>query len=469
MIVKMYNQIASSVFTIQNFFDEISIIDKNGIIQYCEIFVPNVYSFTADEIIGKHIFEVFTTSTKENSEIYRVLKTGKPISAYEENCVTYKGDIIKGYSGVYPIFKNEELIGAAVALKFLGSNFGKEFIQIFDNNNGVRSRGTNNYTIENIITADPYMLNVKNKIQKVARSNSYVLIQGDTGTGKEIVAQSLHYASNRANKPFISQNCSAIPANLLESILFGTEKGSFTGAITSKGLFELANGGSIFLDEINSMDISLQSKILKAIEDRCIRRLGGHENISIDIRVIASINEDPFIAIKENRLRQDLFYRLNVVSLKLPNLKNRKGDIPLLTSYYISYFNQTMKKSIIGLHPDVEDIFLKHTWPGNVRELRNIIEGAFNLAEGKYITLDDIPDYLKDTLSIENNSSGSTSPLGDTSFTNKKVDYASLISSYEKSLLMHALANSKNKAEAARMLNMSRQAFNNKLNKFGLK
>ncbi|XER05954.1 Arginine utilization regulatory protein RocR [Sporomusa rhizae] len=466
----MYSQIASSIFAIQNFFDEIAIIDMNGIIQYCMIFVPNVYSFTSDEVIGKHIFEIFTSSNEENSEIYQVLKTGKPISFFQENCITYKGDIIKGYSSIYPIFRNKKQIGAAVALKFIDFGFQSEFIQLFDNNSGIRSRGTDNYTLDDIITADPYMLDVKNKIQKVAKSNSYVLIQGKTGTGKEIVAQSLHFASNRASKPFISQNCSAIPTNLLESTLFGTEKGSFTGATTSKGLFELANGGSVFLDEINSMDISLQSKLLKAIEDRYIRRLGGHENINIDIRIIAAINEDPFVAVNGNRLREDLFYRLNVVWLKLSTLKDRKNDVSLLTSYYISYFNRIMKKNILGLHSDVEDIFLRHIWPGNIRELRNVIEGAFNLVEGKYITLKDIPDYLKDTLSIENHASESSSLIEDTSLTNtKKGDYASLVASYEKSLLTHALATSRNKAEAAKKLHMSRQAFNNKLNRFNLK
>jgi len=466
----MYNQIASSIFTLQNFFDEISIIDKNGIIQYCEIFVPNVYSFTADAIIGKHVFEVFTTSTDENSEIIRVLKTGKPISFFEENCVTYTGDIIKGYSSVYPIFQNEELIGAAVALKFLDSGFYREFIQILDNRRSIKSRGVTNYTIDDLITKDPYMLSLKRKMQKIAKTDSYVLIQGKTGTGKEIVAQAIHFASDRAEKPFISQNCSAIPTNLLESTLFGTEKGSFTGAATNKGLFELANGGSVFLDEINSMDILIQSKILRAIEDRYIRRLGGHENINIDIRIIAAINEDPFDAIKGNRLRQDLFYRLNVVSLMLSDLKYRENDVRLLTSYYISYFNRTMKRNILGLQSDVEAIFLRHTWPGNIRELRNVIEGAFNLAEGKYITVDDIPDYLKGTQSIEIVSSKSNPLLEDTLLTNTiEVDYTSLVASYEKRLLMNALTTSRNKTEAAKKLRMSRQAFNNKLNRFNLK
>lgn len=465
----MYNQIASSIFSIQNFFDEIAIIDMNGIIQYCNIFVPNMYSFTADEIVGKHIFEVFPSSNEEESEICQVLKTGKPISYYQENCVTYTGNVIKGYSSVYPIYKNKEQVGAALALKFIGSGFQNEFIQIFDDNNGIRSRINSNYTIEDLITADPHMLEVKRKIKKVAQNDSYVLIQGETGTGKEIVAQSLHYASSRVRKPFISQNCSAIPINLLESTIFGTEKGSFTGATTCKGLFELANGGTVFLDELNAMDITLQSKILKAIEDGHIRRVGGHENIAIDIRVVAAINEDPFHAIRENRLRQDLFYRLNVVSLNLSNLRNRKNDVQLLTKYYIAHFNRIMKKNIIGLHPDVEVIFSRHIWLGNVRELRNVIEGAFNFAEEKYITVADIPDYLSNQRSVEHNISKSA-PLVDTFVADsREIDYPATVASYEKDIIVHALSTSKTKSEAAKKLNMSRQAFNSKLDRFNLK
>ncbi|QIB68209.1 AAA domain-containing protein [Aminipila butyrica] len=422
-IDKSYEEVAASIFDIQNFFDEISIIDMNGIIQYCKIFVPGVYGFTADEIIGKHIFEVFTTSSAETSEICQVLKSGKPISNFYENCTTYKGDIIKGYSSIYPIFRNKNQVGAAVALKFIDSDFHEEFIEIFLNNDGIRNHSINNYTIDDLITTNPYMLSIKNKVKKVAKSNSSVLIQGNTGTGKEIIAQSLHYASQRAGKPFISQNCSAIPASLLESTLFGTEKGSFTGAITNKGLFELADGGSLFLDEINSMELPLQCKILKAIEDKYIRRLGGHKNISVDIRIIAAINEDPFDAISKNRLRQDLFYRLNVVSIKLPDLKDRKDDVSLLTSYFIAAFNNTMGKNISDLHPSVEHIFSNHSWPGNVRELRNVIEGAFNLAEGRSITLDDIPDYIKETQDSESCLLSASLVVEDTADDDVSIDY----------------------------------------------
>lgn len=462
----MFEKMISSIFAMKNFFDEISIVDKNGIIRYCEIFIPDMYSFTADEIVGKHLFEVFKTSNEQNSEVFQVLKTGKPIILFKEDLITYKGDKVKGYSSTYPIYKDNELIGAAIAMKVLDSSFNKEFIKIVDEGRGRKSQGLENYTIDSLITNDPYMLSIKEKIRKVSKTDSAVLIQGKTGTGKEIVAQALHYSSNRMDKPFISQNCSAIPANLLESTLFGTEKGSFTGAITNKGLFELANGGTIFLDEINSMDISVQSKILKAIEEKSIRRLGGHKNIKVDIRVIAAINEDPFYAIENNRLREDLFYRLNVVSLKLNELKDRKEDILLLSRYYIEYYNKTMDMNILGIDDEVELIFGFHSWPGNVRELRNVIESAFNMAEGDYIKLYDIPEYLALKKTKETDDLESLEREKEIAIDRS---YDDLISDYEKNILIRTLKESKNRSEAAKKLNLTRQNLNYKLEKFGLK
>lgn len=463
----MFDKAITSIFAVKNFFDEISIVDKNGIIRYCEIFIPDMYSFTADEITGKHIFDVFKTSNEKNSEVYQVLRTGKPMILFKEDLITYKGDKVKGYSSSYPIYKDKEIVGVAVAMKVVDSNFSKEFIMIVDEDKGIKSEGRSNYTIDSLITQDPYMLKIKKKIKKIAKTDSYVLIQGKTGTGKEIVAQSIHYASNRSDKPFISQNCAAIPANLLESTLFGTEKGSFTGAITNKGLFELADGGTIFLDEINSMEISVQSKILRAIEEKSIRRIGGHKNIKTNIRIIAAINEDPFESISGNRLREDLFYRLNIVSLRLNELKDRKNDIELLTAYYIDFYNDAMNMNLAGLDKNVENLFQDHDWPGNVRELRNIIESAFNLAESELITIEDVPDYILSKKTVKPKNISTKMIINDDINSDDKIEYGydELVKSFEKSLIKEALSNSKSKAEAARKLNLTRQTLNYKMEK----
>lgn len=448
----MYQKIAKSVFRIQNFFDEISIIDQEGIIQYCEIFSPDTYSFTADEVVGKHFFDVFPSSNTENSEIYSVLQTGRPIVSFEENCITYKGDVVKGYSSVYPLFEGKKQIGAAVALKFVGTDYAKEFIKV-QNRLGIRSEGSVHYHLDDIITKDEKMCALKQKILKVSDTDSPVLIEGKTGTGKELVAQSLHNSGSRVNKPFISQNCSAIPANLLEGILFGTEKGSYTGAITSKGLFELADGGTLFLDEINSMDVHMQSKLLKAIEEKAVRRLGGHRNIHVDVRIVAAINENPFTAIAEGRLRSDLFYRLNVISLKLPELKNRPEDILYLADWYVNYYNLQKQKTLEGFSEEAQRMLMSHEWPGNVRELRNLIEGIFAVKDSGRIEKQDLPDYFCNEFYGEN----------------QQQSYQQSVENFERKLLRDTLAASKTKTEAAGKLGMTKQQLNYKLDSLHLK
>ncbi len=451
-----YREMAQSIFQLNNFFDEISIIDRDGRIRYCRIFIPGVYSFSADEIIGRHFFEVFPSSSPENSEIYKVLTTGEPVTFFEENCITYKGDLVKGYSSIYPLYQGKNLIGAAVALKFIADGYTKERIEVTEGGS-VRRRNQFHYTLDHMITADPHMLQVKKNIVKLSAKDSSVLIQGETGTGKEIAAQAIHYGSPRQMHPFISQNCSAIPASLVESTFFGTEKGSYTGAVSSKGLFELAQGGTLFLDEINSMDYGLQGKILKAIEDRQVRRIGGHELIPIDVRIVAAINEDPFTAIRAKRLRSDLFYRLNVNSIYLPPLKERKGDIDCVTDYYIDYYNQQSSRNISGLSGEARLCFNRYDWPGNLRELRNVIEGAFNLAESDRITLSDIPAY------IAGGSQNSDQQQGwsyDYSLT-----FQQNLDACEKALLEELLPLFPSKQEAAKALGMSKQSLNYRISK----
>lgn len=462
-----YKDMAKSIFQMRNFFDEISIIDQDGYIQYCEIFIPGVYSFTADEIVGKHIFEVFSSSSQENSEIHKVLTTGKSITFFEENCVTYKGDIVKGYSSIYPLYKNGKIAGAAVALKFLQSESKNQRIEVM-NYNSVRSDSQFHYTLDNLITKDPYMLSVKKIIKKIAPSDSSILIQGATGTGKEIAAQSIHYESFRQAQPFISQNCSAIPVNLVESTFFGTEKGSYTGAVSSKGLFELAKGGTLFLDEINSMDFAVQGKILKAIEEKKIRRIGGHDLIPIDVRIIAAINEDPFEAMENKRLRPDLFYRLNVNALYLPPLKERAGDVDYVTEYYIHYYNQIKEKQISSVEKKVQDLFNAYAWPGNLRELRNVIEGAFNLAEGETITLSHLPRYLLER--HRQNQGSSFSEGGGTDLVyDDHLSYQENLDNAERKILKEQLSRFKSKKDAAKYLGLSKQVLNYKLNKLNMK
>lgn len=299
------------------------------------------------------------------------------------------------------------------------------------------------------------MINIKEKIIKVAENDSPVMVIGESGTGKELVVESIHSASSRCNKPFISLNCAAIPDSLMESIIFGTVKGSFTGAENRKGIFEIANSGTLFLDEINSMSVDLQAKLLKVVEEQRYMKIGGEKYINVDVRIISAMNVTPDEAINKNMLRKDLFYRLGVMQFNLPPLKERKEDIDLLVDYFITFYNSKMHKKVENINELVHKIFMDYSWPGNVRELRNVIEYAFNVVDDTQIRMADIPDYL-----ISYN------------YVNIKNDYADnnkglteLMDEYEKDIILNALENGKSLSDAAKSLKLTRQALKYKIDK----
>ncbi|MBN1464771.1 sigma-54-dependent Fis family transcriptional regulator [candidate division KSB1 bacterium] len=234
------------------------------------------------------------------------------------------------------------------------------------------------------------------RVMKIAPLDVNVMISGETGTGKELIAQNIHKLSNRANKPFIAIDCVSLPPNLIESEIFGHEQGAFTGATkTKKGLLELANGGTVFFDEITELDIYLQGKLLRILQERQFRRVGGSTLISVDIRIISATNRDPEEAVLQNKLRKDLYYRLNVVPLKLLPLRQRKGDISFLVTHFVEKLNESNKVQIKGITRRAMNALIKYEWPGNVRELQNVIMQAACLSESEMIDVDDLPDNLK--------------------------------------------------------------------------
>lgn len=437
--------------------DAIIIVNKHHVIEYSAMFSPETNCFENEGITGKSIFEVYPALKKEDSSHYRVLKNGKPIINEKQSLVNFRGESFVFINSTFPIEYNNEIIGTIEASIF-GSEYGNSKCKVLNHPKPLQRHG-DLYTLEDIITNNPALMEIKEKIKKVSVSNSPVLICGDTGTGKELVAQAIHSHSLRNKGPFISQNCSAIPYTLQESTLFGTVKGSYTDAENKKGLFELANRGTLFLDEVNSMDISIQAKILKAIEEKRIRRIGGESFINTDIRIVSAMNMDPFEAIDKGILRKDLYYRLGVVQINLHPLKERKEDILLLTNYFIEKYNRQMGKNIIGVSEIVKKIFNQYTWPGNIRELKNAIESAFNLSTEEIITLKDIPEYII--------------------YNNKKEKYFSkdiaknkplpqLVENYEKQMILDALSTSKNITEAAKRLQITRQSLQYKMNKYHL-
>ncbi|MBI4455307.1 MAG: sigma-54-dependent Fis family transcriptional regulator [Acidobacteria bacterium] len=238
------------------------------------------------------------------------------------------------------------------------------------------------YSIDNIVGNSPAIQDVKALVQKLAvTETTTLLIEGESGTGKDLVAKALHYHSRRARQPFVIQNCAALPETLMESELYGYEKGAFTDArATKKGLFELADGGTIFLDEIGELPLHLQSKLLRVLEDQCIRRIGGVKDIHIDVRVVAASNRNLLELVKKKGFREDLFYRLSIIPIWLPPLRERKQDIPVLLKHFISLCNVRLKKSIRGVTKTAEKMLMEYQWPGNVRELKNAVERAMILA-----------------------------------------------------------------------------------------
>jgi len=321
-----------------------------------------------------------------------------------------------------------------------------------------------------IIGESPQMLKVYNLIERVADSDSTVLIRGDSGTGKELVAKTIHNSSPRASKPFVPVNCGAIPKDLIESELFGHEKGAFTGAISTRaGRFELANGGTIFLDEIGELHPSLQVKLLRVVQEREFERVGGVKTISVDVRILAATNRNLESAISEGTFREDLFYRLSVIPIHVPPLNCRMNDIEVLMKYFIEKYCKKKGRQVMGIDSEVMECLKCYLWPGNVRELENLVERLSILVDGEKILMDDLPEHLKGDsnksvikLSVCNNISPQSMVLPENG-----LDLHSFINDIELNLINQALKHSAGvKSKAASLLGLNRTTFIEKLKKF---
>ncbi|MCX5736442.1 MAG: sigma-54 dependent transcriptional regulator, partial [candidate division NC10 bacterium] len=284
---------------------------------------------------------------------------------------------------------------------------------------------------------------------------STVMVYGKSGTGKELVAKAVHYNRQRSTKNFVAVNCAAIPAELLESELFGHEKGSFTGAIATKvGKFELATGGTLFLDEVGSMRLDLQAKILRALQEREVERVGGTRTIKIDVRVIAATNRDLKKAVEEGTFREDLYYRLNVVPITLPDLKDRPEDIPLLANHFVQKFGHESNSGIREISKEAMAILISHTWPGNVRELENVIERAATLGRGPAVQPSDLPPHL----------AGGTNPL------ERALAKEATLEDLEKDYIAMILRRTKgHQIRAASILGIDRRTLYRKIRRYGLR
>jgi DNA-binding NtrC family response regulator len=320
------------------------------------------------------------------------------------------------------------------------------------------------YKFENIIGSSERMQKVFSLIDRVSGTDSTVLILGESGTGKELVARALHYNSARAQNPFVPVNCGAIPEELLESELFGHEKGAFTGAFRTRiGRFELANGGSIFLDEISEMSPTLQVKLLRVIQEREFERVGGVKSIKTDVRIIAATNRDLEEEVAQGRFREDLYYRLNVIPLNLPPLRERKDDIPLLVKHFMGKYGKEKNDQITGFSRKSMNLLMHYKWPGNVRELENLVERVLVLCEGTEVDIHDLPER------ITSGSPQATSVIPMIDLPETGIDLSTAVSEFEKSIIMQALTRSNwVKNRAAKLLHVNRTTLVEKIKKQNL-
>lgn len=321
------------------------------------------------------------------------------------------------------------------------------------------------HSFQNIVGNSDAMHNIFDMIERVSQSPTNVLITGESGTGKEMIAKAIHYNGPLKDKPFITVNCGAIPENLMESEMFGHKKGSFTGAVADKmGLFEAANGGTLFLDEVGELPLNIQVKLLRALQERIIRKVGATEDQKVEVRIIAATNRDLQAMVKEQSFREDLFYRLNVIQITSPSLRDRKEDIPLLAKHFLKKYNERLVKQISGISDDAMKRLQSYNYPGNVRELENIIERTVALEGGSSI----LPESLPPLVTTKGGESKMASS-NEIEVTDDGVDLESILGQIEKELLIKAIHQANGvKKRAAKLLNITFRSMRYRVDKYNL-
>ncbi len=423
-----------------------------------------------EEVIGKHITEIYNLN-EETSITLQVLRTKKPIENVYQEYDVINGKRVTSVSNAYPIYVDNTFYGAIIVTKninILESMLTSYRLSVEEKEEKIEA--PSKYNFSNIIGTSPFLKSSIETAKKAAQTTSSVLVYGETGTGKEMLIQSIHNASPLKG-PFVPLNCAAIPENLLEGILFGTAKGAFTGSVDNVGLFEKASGGTLFLDELDSMPLNLQAKLLRVIEEGKVRRIGETEERTINTRIMSALSIDPVEAIEVEKLRRDLFYRLGVVIIRLPSLREYKEDIPIFINHFINKFNQTLGKNVTGVSNEVINLFYNYSWPGNVRELEHTIESALNLVGSEEIIKKEhlsafiLNQILKDSC-MDNQ-------IEDPAIHKEMSQSGTLkdrMDSIEKEIISQCLEKTGgNISAAASMLGLNRQSLDYKIKKLGIK
>lgn len=444
-----------------DYVDAIMIVDHYGKIVYSVRYNPRFDKDSCEndfgDIINKKFLEVYPMDPDE-STIVNCIKTGKSTYLGEQAVKDYKGRVINTTNLTIPIIRSGKILGAIE----LSKDITKIKEKIETKNKSIREIKKDEiimYNFEDIITENEDMINNIEKAKIVANKDSSILVYGETGTGKELYVQSIHNYSNRKDKPFIAQNCAALPENLFESILFGSVKGSFTGAMDKAGLFEQADAGTLFLDEINSMPLNLQAKLLRVLQDNKVRRVGDNKDKKVNVRIIAAMNIDPMESLEKGHIREDLFYRLNVISIKLLPLRERREDILIYVNHFIKKYNKDLTKDIAVISDEVKNLFLNYEWPGNVRELEHVIESSMSFTKDKTIELFNLPVYLSDKVQYTR-----CDPVD----IDRNLSLDDTLEKIEKDMILNALKKTRgNISKAAKILKITRQRLHYKIDKYG--
>lgn len=416
-----------------------------------------------EDILGKPFREVFSSIPPQESTLYRALKENQATINKQQTYRNRYGKEITTVNSTIPVEEDGQVIAAIevsrdiTEIKSLSNtilDLQKETLPV----QKPKKPQIKRYQFDDIIGENKTFKEVVNLGKKAARTDASVFIYGETGTGKELFAQSIHFAGARRDNPFLAQNCAALPESLLEGILFGTEKGGFTGAVDRPGLFEQASGGTLLLDEISAMPYELQSKLLRVLQEDYIRRVGGSRDIPVDVRIIATVNEPPLKLIEKGLLRKDLYYRLNVVNITIPPLRERLDDIPLLCDAFLEKHNKKYGKEVWMLSEGALKILKNYTYPGNVRELENIIMSAVSLTDREHV----LTEKLLHLPDVEQEKKGSAAGYDPSA---QSLDEYLRIC--EEQILRRCMAeNEGNISAAARQLGIKRQTLQHKLKKY---
>ena len=464
---KILNRIFAGPVALEAVFDQmglgVTITDYDGEIIYYNAAQAAIDELEPSYVLGRHQLSVYEATSKEPSVVMTVHETRQAVTNQPRIYNTHNGRCINSTHSVYPLFAGPEFLGTVCLIQSYSQGLAESIIQRRAANLGSGFR--------TVITQNQRMLKAVAEARDAAATLSPVLLYGPTGVGKELFARGIHAESPWRRGHYVSVNCAAIPGNLLEGVLFGTSRGAFTGAVDQAGLFEEAEGGVFFLDELDSMPAALQPKLLRVLEEKKVRRVGSVKEKGVKFKLIASVSDRPTELVRRERLRSDLFYRIGVVVISLPPLKERLDDLELLVQYFISRFNHDLRKRVTDLTPETWALFRRHHWPGNVRELEHLLEGAMNLAgENTFLGPELLPEHFHFDLNSDRSADGDLPAVGLRQILPHVSGWCpAQVKVKEREALAQALAaTSGNISLAASLLGLNRQVLSYKMKKYGL-